>query len=413
MLRFALLLCALLALPLKAATVTNLYQAEVALPDTDKQSEKKAREEALEQVLIKVSGQSTITQNEIIRKALSNSSPYVSQFGYGSQDGQQTLQLTFDQSQIRNLLTQANATLWSEQRPSVLVWMVNDANRSRDIIWDQSGNSFEPQLKKAADTRGVPVMMPIGDFEDVTAINIPDIWGGFVQPIADASARYQPDAVLVVRVRQQADQSVQLGWQLFADKPEYLVSSQVAPAEGRAAGTSADALTEMMNQVADQLAGKYAVQLGGASDGEYAIQVANIQSTEDFFALERMLTNMTSVASVNASKLKGDTVIFGVNLLSSEMAFQRELSQDRRLTSQPADNGYTVAAESESETGLVETTEPQDAVVGEDVVGESVVEEVPLSAEPTADVPQDPQAVDVTATMMPALSQVNQYYWQP
>ncbi len=149
MLRFALLMFAFLALPLKAATVTNLYQAQAVLPDTDKQSEQKARVEALEQVLIKVSGQSAITQNEVIRKALANSSPYVSQFGYGSESGQQTLELTFDQSRIRNLLTQANATLWNEQRPSVLVWMVNDSNRNRDIIWDQSGNSFEPQLKKS------------------------------------------------------------------------------------------------------------------------------------------------------------------------------------------------------------------------------------------------------------------------
>ncbi len=92
--------------------------------------------------------------------------------------------------------------------------------------------------------------MPIGDFEDVTAINIPDIWGGgFVQPIAGASVRYQPDAVLVVRVRQLADENVQVGWQLFADEPEYLVSSQTAPAEGRTSGASAEAFTDMMNQV--------------------------------------------------------------------------------------------------------------------------------------------------------------------
>lgn len=400
MLRFALLMFALLALPLKAATVTNLYQAQVVLPDTDKQSEQKAREEALEQVLIKVSGQSAIIQNEVIHKAVANSSPYVSQFGYGSLAGQQTLELTFDRARIRNLLTQANATLWSEQRPSVLVWMVKDANRNRDIVWDQSGNTAEAQLKSAADMRGVPVLMPIGDFEDVTAINIPDIWGGFVQPIANASTRYQPDAVLVVRVRQQADESVQLGWQLFADKPEDLASSQTAPAEGRAAGTSADALIEMMNQVADQLAAKYAVQLGGASDGEFAIQVANIQSTEDFFTLERMLTNLTSVASVNASKLKGDSVTFGMNLLSSEAAFKRELGQDRRLTPLETDPGYTIVATADKEAVVID--ELQDARA----------EALTYNAEPEPEAePQDPQALDVTATMPPALSQANQYYW--
>jgi len=399
MLRFALLIFALLALPLKAATVTSLYQAQVVLPDTDKQSEQKAREEALEQVLIKVSGQSGITQNEVIRKAVANNSPYVSQFGYGSLGGQKTLELSFDRARIRNLLTQANSTLWGEQRPSVLVWMVNDANRSRDIVWDQSGNAFGPQLKGAADSRGVPVLMPIGDFEDVTAINIPDIWGGFVQPIAGASARYQPDAVLVVRVRQQTDESVQLGWQLFADKPEHLTSSQTAPAEGRSAGTSVEALTEMMNQVADQLAAKYAVQLGGASEGNFAIEVGNIQSTEDFFTLERMLTDLASVASVNTSKLQGDRVVFGVNLLSSEAAFKRELGQDRRL-SQNTTVDYNVVAFADSR---VETENSLEGGVEEQYLRESV--EVATE--------QEVQAVDVSATIDPAQSQSNQYNWNP
>ncbi|WP_299021745.1 DUF2066 domain-containing protein [uncultured Photobacterium sp.] len=398
MLRFALLMFALFALPLKAATVTNLYQAQVVLPDTDKQSEKKAREEALEQVLIKVSGQSAIMQNEVIRKAVVNNTPYVSQLGYGNLKGLQTLELTFDRAQIRNLLTQANATLWDEQRPSVLVWMVEDTNRNRSIIWDQSGSVYLPQLKQAADMRGVPVLMPIGDFEDVTAINIPDLWGGFVQPIADASMRYQPDAVLVVRFRQQSAENVLLGWQLFTGKPESLTTSQVAPEEGRTSDSSSQALSEMMNQVADLLAERYAVQLGGASEGKFAIQVANIQSTEDFFTLERMLTNLTSVATVNASKLHGDKVVFDVNLLSSEAAFKRELSRDNRLA--PLD--------SLRKTAMVKPVNDSLAV-DDSLTADTDRRAFPLT-EPQL---QDPEAIDVKATVEPALSRSNQYYWNP
>lgn len=390
MLRIALLLCAFLAWPLKAATVTNLYQAEVVLPDTDRASETKAREAALAQVLVKVSGQSAITENEVIRKAMANSRAYVSQFGYGSQDGQQTLSLAFDRGQIRNLLTQANATLWREERPSVLVWLVKDANRNRDIVWDQSGSVLTSQLKRAADQRGVPVMMPIGDFEDITAINIPDLWGGFIQPIAGASARYQPDAVLVLRLRQSAADSVQLGWQLFADAPEQLASSQTMPAEGRVSGNPADALTQMMAQVADTLAAKYAVPLGGAASDAFAIEVANIRTTEDFFALERLLTNLTSVASVNANRLQGDTVIFAVNLLSSETAFYQELGRDRRLSRVVPDMPLKPA----------EALSPEEKLQV-------------LYAGVEAEAPVDPDAVDVSATLAQPRTETNQFYWSP
>src|SRR5690606_4302440 len=156
---------------------------------------------ALQQVLVKVSGQRDIASNEVIQKALENSGSYVSQLGYGNEQGQPVLEISFDSEKIRTLLTQANATFWSEQRPIVLVWLVEEANRDRAIVWDQSGNNLQANLNLAAAHRGVPVLLPIGDFQDVTAISVPDLWGGFSQPIANASTRYQPDAVLIARVQ--------------------------------------------------------------------------------------------------------------------------------------------------------------------------------------------------------------------
>ena len=332
MLRIALLFLALLALPLKAATVTNLYQAQVALPDTDRQSEQAARKQALEQVLIKVSGQSNIVENEVVAKALGSSNQYVSQFSYANRDGQRTLLLTFDRSRIRNLLTQANSTFWSEQRPSVLVWLVEDANRSRNIIWDQSNNDLAKLIQAEGDRRGVPVMMPIGDFEDVTAISTPDIWGGFVQPIATASQRYQPQAVLVVRARKQDGEQVALNWQLYSGNVEQLARNQVAPSEGRNSGETVTTVGQMVDSMADILGAKYAVPLGGDASGQLAVVVENIQSSQDFFTLERLITNLTSVAAVNAYRIQGDRVEFTVQLLSTEDVFQRELSQDSRLS---------------------------------------------------------------------------------
>ena len=356
MLRIALLFLALLALPLKAATVTNLYQAQVALPDTDRQSEQAARKQALEQVLIKVSGQSDIVENEVVAKALGSSSQYVSQFSYANRDGQRTLQLTFDRSRIRTLLTQANSTFWGEQRPSVLVWLVEDADRSRNIIWDQSNNELAKQIQSEGDRRGVPVMMPIGDFEDVTAISIPDIWGGFVQPIATASQRYQPQAVLVVRARQQDGEQVALNWQLYSGNVEQLARNQVAPSEGRNSGEALTTVGQMIDSVADILGAKYAVPLGGDTSGQLAVVVENIQSSKDFFTLERLITNLTSVAGVNAYRIQGDRVEFTVQLLSTEDVFQRELSQDSRLSAvtAPAPEQFESAPQPE---GMIQATD--------------------------------------------------------
>ncbi|KXI22442.1 hypothetical protein AS132_14125 [Photobacterium sanguinicancri] len=425
MLRFAFFMLALLALPLNAATVNNLYQAQVVLPDTDKQSEQTARQQGLEQVLVKVSGQSQVVDNEVIRKALSSSSQYISQFGVGSLNGQQTLDMTFDRVQVHNLLAQANATVWSDQRPAVLVWLVKENNREREIVWDQTSNPLQTEMNTAANQRGVPVLMPIGDFEDITAVTVPDLWGGFVEPVANASLRYNPEAILIVRAREDSS-NVSLSWQLFEQSADRLVASQVAPKEGRASGELAVATREMVNQIADQLAAKYAVQLGGESRGLFTISVANIQTTEDFFTLERMLTSLSSVASVDVQRLHGDKAMFGVNLLTTEDAFKRELLLDRRMTPL-SENSYTGQdlVESDSNINVVNQEQSisdtdvsrseQDVTTNTVIVGDGVVSPEKTTAPEDSTLTEgsvtQPRSSDVVMPSEVAVE--NQFYWQP
>ncbi len=425
MLRFAFFMLALLALPLNAATVNNLYQAQVVLPDTDKQSEQTARQQGLEQVLVKVSGQSQVVDNEVIRKALSSSSQYISQFGVGSLNGQQTLDMTFDRVQVHNLLAQANATVWSDQRPAVLVWLVKENNREREIVWDQTSNPLQTEMNTAANQRGVPVLMPIGDFEDITAVTVPDLWGGFVEPVANASLRYNPEAILIVRAREEGS-NVSLSWQLFEQSADRLVASQVAPKEGRASGELAVATREMVNQIADQLAAKYAVQLGGESRGLFTISVANIQTTEDFFTLERMLTSLSSVASVDVQRLHGDKAMFGVNLLTTEDAFKRELLLDRRMTPLSEDSYIGQAlVESDSNINVVNQEQSisdtdvsrseQDVTTNTVIVGDGVVSPAKTTAPEDSTLTEgsvtQPRSSDVVTPSEVAVD--NQFYWQP
>lgn len=394
--RVAFFLVALMALPLQAATVNTLYQAQVPLPDSDRQTEQTARVAALQQVLVKVSGQRDIASNEVIRKALENSSSYVSQLGYSNEQGQPVLEISFDSEKIRTLLTQASATFWSEQRPTVLVWLVEEANRDRTIVWDQSGNSLQAHLNLAAAHRGVPVLLPIGDFQDVTAISVPDLWGGFSQPIANASTRYQPDAVLIARVQRRSD-SMQLAWQLFPSSPAAMLDGNSASLEGRNSGDSTAAITAMMDQVADNLAARYAVQLGGATEGGFAIDVANVRRVEDFFQLEKLLKDLSSVASVNASHLQGDKVRFAIQLLSNEQVFARELSMEPRIQAQPA-------------AALVRDVAFDNQSAGDTTPANQEGMIVPTSREGSASEPL-PQ-LDVSGTQA-AASSIGLYYWNP
>ena len=78
MLRFALLFLAVLALPVQAATVNDLYQTQVTLIGSDQQADQAAREQGLANVLVKISGNTDILNNTAIKAAITNSGRYIS-----------------------------------------------------------------------------------------------------------------------------------------------------------------------------------------------------------------------------------------------------------------------------------------------------------------------------------------------
>ncbi|WP_230850465.1 DUF2066 domain-containing protein [Photobacterium kishitanii] len=331
MLRFALLFLAVLALPIQAATVNDLYQTQVTLIGNDQQADQAAREQGLANVLVKISGNTDILNNPAIKTAITNSGSYISQFGYSQVDGQRAIDLSFDKNQIKQLLIQSKASIWKDQRPNILVWMVDSDGQQRNILWDQSTNALINDTKQAADSRGLPLTFPVGDITDATAVNVSDLWGNFIDPIAAASTRYHADGVLLVKALQQPNGNVSLNWQFYPQQPSKIASADTQPITGTTSGTLAQTSTKMINQVTDYLAHKYAVVLGGVAGGQINIEVDNIQSTEDFFALEKMLNNLTTVGSANAMRIKGNSVIFQLNLQGSEQAFRQEISHDDQV----------------------------------------------------------------------------------
>ncbi|WP_394167698.1 DUF2066 domain-containing protein [Photobacterium piscicola] len=354
MLRFALLFLAVLALPVQAATVNDLYQTQVTLIGNDQQADQAAREQGLANVLVKISGNTDVLDNAAIKTAITNSGHYISQFGYSQVNGQRVIDLSFDKHQIKQLLIKSKASIWKDQRPNILVWMVDSDGQQRNILWDQSTNGLVNDTKQAADSRGLPLTFPVGDMTDATAVNASDLWGDFIDPIASASAHYNADGLLLVKAQQQPDGNVSLNWQFYPQQPSKIATTEIQPISGTTSGTLAQTSTKMINQVTDYLAKKYAVVLGVAAGGNINIEVDNIHSTENFFALEKMLNGLTTVHSANAMRIKGNSVIFQLNLQGSEQAFHQEISHDDQV--RQTQSGVAFAADPAVSTPVAATS---------------------------------------------------------
>ncbi|MUJ29410.1 DUF2066 domain-containing protein [Aliivibrio fischeri] len=326
MLRILCLLMCMVAGPVFAQQQNDLYHTEVQLTGSDK-AENIAKQEGLVNVLIKVSGQTDIAQNEVIKKALTQSDRYVTQMSFVEYDNApRAMKLGYNSKMVLNLLTQSEQSIWETPRKSVLVWIVNEYNYQRSIIWEQSNNSLITRIKEAANERGLPVMFPVGDFDDVTSIEIPDLWGNFKKPIADASERYNPQAILVVKVRGNSS-----SWTLFDTTPQYLPTTSTKPLEGRESG--AVQLADMVNNVSDYFAKKYTKNLGAVVSQSEMISIEGVHSTRAFFTIEKQLKQLNSVASVQVDTIQGNKVTYTLNLLGDFEQFNQELLSKNKALS--------------------------------------------------------------------------------
>ncbi|ENO1849754.1 DUF2066 domain-containing protein [Vibrio vulnificus] len=367
----ALLMIGCLSLPAYALTQVDIYRTEVAIDSTKDKGEELARQQAMKQVIVRASGYQDSVDNPVVTKALQSSARYVSQLSYGKEGDVMTLKLLFNDAQIRSLLTQAQLPFWPTNRNNLLVWLVEEQNYDRKIVWEHSASNVSDQLKQAARDRGLPLTLPVGDFDDITGIEVSDLWGGFAKPISLASGRYPVDGVLVIRA-----QGNSLRWNLYDQSPGAIARSNVAPVTGSANG--GDAATQLINAVADFYAKRSAVVVLGESSESVVVKFLNINNAIDFFTLEKTLTSLNSVANLDVLEIKGNELMLRVHLLASQEAFEQEATKLSKITK--FDDPLLV--EDEENTVPVPPIETQvqptknDVLTKSDEVGEPAIEPI-------------------------------------
>ncbi|EHD2240659.1 DUF2066 domain-containing protein [Vibrio vulnificus] len=367
----ALLMIGCLSLPAYALTQVDIYRTEVAIDSTKDKGEELARQQAMKQVIVRASGYQDSVDNPVVTKALQSSARYISQLSYGKEGDVMTLKLLFNDAQIRSLLTQAQLPFWSTNRNNLLVWLVEEQNYDRKIVWEHSASIVSDQLKQAARDRGLPLTLPVGDFDDITGIEVSDLWGGFAKPISLASGRYPVDGVLVIRA-----QGNSLRWNLYDQSPGAIVRSNVAPVTGSANG--GDAATQLINAVADFYAKRSAVVVLGESSESVVVKFLNINNAIDFFTLEKTLTSLNSVANLDVLEIKGNELMLRVHLLASQEAFEQEATKLSKITK--FDDPLLVEDEENAVPAQPIETQVQptknDALTKSDEVGEPAIEPI-------------------------------------
>ncbi|MDT8399808.1 MAG: DUF2066 domain-containing protein [Pseudomonadales bacterium] len=303
--------------PVVAVTVEGLYKSSVIV--SSRENERVRRQgfsTALQQVLVKVTGRRDVLELGAVRRAVANPESYVEFWEYttfkpepsppgtpadaiGQADRIQLL-VTFFAPQIQSLLEQNSIPVWPENRPATLVWMVvQEELGPRQIGSVERHADLLREMNSLADSRGVPLLMPLLDVEDQRAISAEQIWNLEADAIHQASARYQTDSVLVVRLFRS------LGGELLGTAAFYFRNGI------RTADFYGEDLSSVMARpvdlVAEELSAYYAVLASGA-EVLVNMTVEGIDSVKDYAGLMSYVQKLVDVNKVTLVRADQQTL---------------------------------------------------------------------------------------------------------
>jgi uncharacterized protein len=309
------LLCPFLVL---SQTPVDIYQAAIPFDEATPNSRDKARLDGMEQVIIRATGMKEAAKNDVIQQALAQSDHYLSQVSTEQVADKAILKMQFNAEQIKQLLVEAKLPYWPPSRKNMLVWIIQDDGSQRSILWENGASDLVTQFKTLSEQRGLPVTIPVGDIDDVTAINSTDLWGEFPQPISQASLRYAADAVLIVRIEPKT-----IHWTLFDQKADALVTSMKEPIRGTLATDLS--MDKLVDDITTESAKQQSIQRIENSTLVVTLVVNNINGAVDLFQLEQMLHQLTTVAELDVVEVQGESATYRTHILASKSDFEREL----------------------------------------------------------------------------------------
>ena len=271
-----------------AVEVASLYTAEVPFDRSAPNARENAYRAALSEILVRITGTTAAAESEDLAANFPNPARFVTQFRPGADD---TLVVSMDGPEIERVLRQAGATVWGSERPLTIVWLAVDWGLGeREIVAADDADSLpgaarsidrnrllRERVQEVATRRGIPVVFPLMDTEDLQNIGFSDIWGGFDDQLLEASSRYEAPSVLVGRIRADTVQPPRWTWYL---------------GESRFAWPGAP--EQAIDELANALAGRFAFQ-GDQSLEQIELTISGIDSVEAYGRVQRYMENLRVV----------------------------------------------------------------------------------------------------------------------
>jgi uncharacterized protein len=298
----------LVSLASHAETLNGLYQVLEPVASQSPQERDQATQRAVQTLVIRLTGDAKAADGPGLAAIRKDPQQIISQYGYDA-GPPESLQVDFDPVSTDRALREAGLSIWGSNRPSILGWWLNDSTDGSSLVGD--GQAIAGALRRAAQHRGLPLRLPLGDLDEQVVATAPNLESSDATPLRAASERYGADALLAVHARQEGSQW-QAKWRLWlGDK------SEQGTAQGADTGAVADAV---MLAVSQKLAPRFAVKPGVSTEQLLEVQGMNL---ERYAALGHLLEPF----GAQPQRVDGNRIVYRVNGSADQLRTQLSLAK--------------------------------------------------------------------------------------
>lgn len=294
------------------AQIDHLNVGEVVVSDQSIYSQKRAGKRAFEQVVTKMSGESTSNENITVRRAATNFEQYLISSSYRQEKEALIYRAEFNQDKIIGLLRSEGLRVWGKRRPSSLLWIAieDDTTKDKTLLTQTTESDLKTLLNTAAFQRGIEVVFPLGDLSDSMNVSTNDVWGLYSSSIYNHSIRYGTNYVIGAKIG--------LGFDDYSASEKFILNYFVTDGQSietaQVAGDSLPVLLgEFINRYADELGLKYAVSSDDTNETyDIVLKVSNVNSLLDYRTVLSILSSLTITKSVELVAQQNDVSEFHI-----------------------------------------------------------------------------------------------------
>lgn len=346
-----LLMCALTGAA-QASSVERLFEAEVEVFGQNEDERRKAFATALWDVLVKVTGDRSVPSRPEVQPLFRGAGKLVQQYQYREIERPEPetapsdepfdplaidvdpdvnvdpgvevdapthiLWIQFAPETVERQLSRLGIALWGKERPQTLVWLAVADGRQRYLLGTGTDNEVSAELHSVAEQRGVPILLPVMDVADRTAVRFADVRGNFVQPVWDASRRYGVESILAGNLTRMVSGGWQAQWTLHrrGNTSSWRVQSSDITA----------GLLSGVEGVASVLSRELAVGHYGAKAGRTLLTIHDVDAIADYSQVVAYLRGLSLVKEVMVERIAEDRLTVALQLRGNPEDLQRTIA---------------------------------------------------------------------------------------